>query len=595
MPAHTGDCAEGDRSAGENGYLFARNHPARRTVFTELAAQLPDLFESLQGRDLGHLRIVAELWELELSAPDARIGLQRLAPLLLDPLLVKEVVDFLPAEARLAVSDLLRNEGRLPWQLFTRRYGTVREMGPGRRDRERPFASPASPAEMLWYRALVGRAFFDTPSGPAEFAYIPEDLLSLIPGQPAEASSALGRPASPSERSLPIPASDRILEHACTLLAALRLGLPVESIESNWAVSPGALPTCSPVPLRALLSAAGLLDAAGLPLPEPTRAFLEVSRAEALAILVRAWMYSASFNELHLLPGLCLEGEWQNDPLHARRAILDFLTSVPGRQPSTERPYWSLPAFVAAVRQAQPDFQRPAGDYDSWFVRREGNDDFLRGFEHWDDVDGALIRYLVSGPLHWLGILDLAAPAENFPPSAFRFSNWAASLLSGTAPDGLRDEGEQLKVRSDARLHVPRLAPRSVRYQVARFCAWEGEKDDGYQYRIIPASLERARQQGLRVNHLLALLRRHAFTVPPSLARALERWEEFGSQVRLEQVIILRLGTPDLLQALRNSRAARFLGDPLGPTTVIVNQGAWKRVLEVLAEMGYLSEGEVDD
>ena len=50
-----------------------------------------------------------------------------------------------------------------------------------------------------------------------------------------------------------------------------------------------------------------------------------------------------------------------------------------------------------------------------------------------------------------------------------------------------------------------------------------------------------------------------------------------------------------MLQRLRSSRAARFLGDPLGPTTVIVKPGAASKVLSILAEMGYLGEAELVD
>jgi hypothetical protein len=137
---------------------------------------------------------------------------------------------------------------------------------------------------------------------------------------------------------------------------------------------------------------------------------------------------------------------------------------------------------------------------------------------------------------------------------------------------------------------MPRLAPRALRYQIARFCAWDGEKDEHYLYRLTAGSLDRARQAGLRPSHLLALLRRHAPSVPPSLARAIERWEERGTEARLEHVTVMRLRSPELLAALRGSRAARFLGEPLGPTAVVVKPGAWEKVLAILAELGYLGE-----
>lgn len=534
---------------------------------------MPTLSQSLQGKDLGHLRIIAGLWGIEFDVPEARAGLARLVTVLSDPARVEEMVNDLPAEAHLALDDLCHHEGRLPWPLFVRRYGAVREMGPGRRDRERPFGKSASPGEMLWYRALVARAFLEGPSGPEEFAYIPEDLLLLIPHPRDMAVIPLGRPATPGEHAFLIPASDRILDDATTLLAALRLNL-----------SPLPELGCSTAFLIPLLSTSGLLDSAGLPLPEPARAFLEAPRGEALAQLARAWQHSETLNELHLVPGLVFEGEWQNDPLRTRQAILDLLSAI-----SPEK-WWNLAVFIADVRQRYPDFQRPAGDYDSWFIRREGSDGYLRGFEYWDQVDGALIHYLFTGPLHWLGIVEMAAPTEDASPMAFKYSPWAPALLSGAAPQGLPLEQEKLKPVSGARLRLTRLVPRAVRYQVARFCEWEDEQPEAYRYRLTPASLARARQQGLTVSHLLALLRRHAAAIPPTLAKALERWEQYGAEASVEQVTVLRLSSPELLQTLRASRAARFLGDPLGPTTVIVRPGAAEKVLALLAEMGYLGE-----
>ena len=544
-----------------------------------------DLLHSLQGRDLGHLRIIADLWGIELSAPDARVGVQRLAPAMLARGALQPVLDRLPQEARQALDGLLQSDGQMPWALFTRRCGEVREMGPARRDRERPHLHPVSPAEALWYRGLVGRAFLDTPAGPEEHAFIPDDLLALIPGPQRGEGAPLGRPATQAERQHPVPASDRILDDATTLLAAQRLGLPGEVLALHW--PSGSSASLTPGLLRMLFSAAGLLDAAGLPQPEPARLFLEAGRGEALARLAGAWLRSPDFNELRLLPGLSAEGDWTNDPLRARQAVVGFVMAAPVEV------WWSLPAFVSAVRQAHPDFQRQAGDYDSWFLREEASGEFLRGFAHWDEVDGALLRYIITGPLHWLGILDLAAPADGAPPSAFRRSRWSASLVGGRAPEGMAEENERITLRSDARIYVPRLAPRAARYQIARFCAWESGRADVYQYRLSPSALERARQQGLRTGQMLALLRRHAASLPPSLLKALERWDEHGSEARLEQVTILRLSSPELLQSLRASRAARFLGDPLGPTVVVVRPGMGEKVLAVLAEMGYLGEAEL--
>lgn len=544
---------------------------------------MPNLVQTLQGQDPGFLEIVARLWGVEFDASSGELAPEQLAARLLDQKALLEITETLPTDAQSALQDLARSAGRLPWGLFTRRHGAVREMGAGRRDREQPFLKPVSPAETLWYRALLARAFFDTPNGPQEFAYIPSDLLPLLSVSQEISDQPLGRPATPSERACPQPATDHILDDACTFLAALRLSLPFDEISLSSYPFPYPL---TPPSLLSLLSSAGLLDPQDSPLPAPTRGHLETGRAEALMQLVHTWLKSPTFNELALIPQLSLEGEWTNDPLTTRRTILDLLSNLPVDT------WWSLSAFVSDVHQTHPDFQRPAGDYDSWFIRQRQTGDYLRGFENWDQVDGELIRFMICGPLHWLAIFDLASPLPGEPASAFRLSSWGMSLLQGEVPQALANEEDKIYARSDGRLRLSRRVPRAVRYQVARFCLWDGMKDEFYRYQIAPASLERGRIQDLQVSQLLALLRRHASAMPPALIKSLERWEANGTQAHLERLLVLRVASPDVLLELRASRAARFLGDPLGPTAIVVKPGAAEKVLAALADMGYLGSFE---
>jgi hypothetical protein len=546
---------------------------------------MPNLIQSLQGRDLGHLRIVAELWGVELTAAQADLALQELAAALLDPDLVAEVTAALPAGARAALAALAEEGGRMPWAAFVRLYGELRQAGPGRRDREQIYRQPISAAEVLFYRAFLARAFFDTPAGLQEFAYVPDDLLTLIgslkeiekmaegghpaaSGESAKDAEPLGRPASPKERERPLPPCDRLLDDATTFLAALRAGLP---------------PPVSFVPLEAVrlfLRAAGILVVSpqgDQVQAEAVRRFLEMPRAEALAWLEEAWKASEEFNELRLLPGLVCEGDWSNQPRATRRFLLDLLAAIPAGR------WWSLTAFVQDIKEKYPDFQRPAGDYDSWFIKRLSDEVYLRGFSAWDEVDGALIRFLIAGPLYWLGKMLLAAPSGGEVVTAFQ-------TVSARQPH-VPDENGKLYVSSQGRITVPRLLPRAARYQIARFCEWEEARPDEYRYRVTTASLARAGRQGLKVNQLLRLLAKNAAAeIPPAFIRALKRWERSGSEARIETRAILRVSRPEVLDELRRSKAGRFLGEVLGPAAVVVKEGAVPQVLAALAELGLLVE-----
>ncbi|HEY9075915.1 MAG TPA: hypothetical protein VIO61_05190 [Anaerolineaceae bacterium] len=541
---------------------------------------MPRLEQALERHDLGFLKIVASAWGIELSAPDAVAARPLLAEAMLNRLLVEEVTSSLPAAAQEALRTLVQNEGRMLWGQFTRRFGDVRPMGAARRDRERPDLKPASPAESLWYRALISRAFFNLPPEPSEYAYIPDDLLNLLPRMRSDAPQPFGRPASPNECASVIPANDLLVDHTCSLLAALRAGVALPDEEVNrWGI---------PVEVvKQFLIAGHLLDAYDTPQPEPTRFFLEAPRAHALAFLFRAWLASETFNELRLLPGLSFEGDWSNDPVVARQSVMNFVSLAP------QDTWWSLSAFLSAIHDRQPDFQRPAGDYDSWYIRSLQTGAFLRGFGSWDEVDGALVRFLVTGPLHWLGILDLAAPEPGAPVTAFRFSPWSQSLWHGEPPEGFPAEDAQLTASARGILRIPPLFPRAARYQIARFCQWEGEPNQNfrYRYRFSPAALERARKQGLRTAQLAALLKKYnQGSLPPNLLQALDRWENAGTQAKLEKVTLLQVANSSILEALRRTSAGRYIGAAINSTTAPVQAGKEEQVLEALAEIGYLAD-----
>ncbi len=533
---------------------------------------MPNLHHSLQDHDIGHLRMVAERWGVEPEGANLRTMRTNLADELLEPELAEEVVHGLPADARNALAQLQQNLGRIDWVQFTHQYGEIRRMGRSQRDRIRPDREPVSTTEILYYRALVGRAYFDTNTGPQEFAYIPEDLLAIMPILAPESDIPLGRPAAPAETAAPQLASDQLLDTLTTILAARRINQD--------------LPGSHQSPFYAsLLQALGLLDAGGQPLTERIRDFLAAPRGQCMRDAFQSWRISPDHNDLHHVPSLTPDGDWPNDPVREREALFELLHGLPHGE------WWNLPAFISAIKQRQPGFLRPDGDYESWYLQ-DADGKFLTGFEFWDQVEGAWLAYMLTGPLHWLGYVDLArGAAENI--SAFRLSRWAGGLWDAAVPKaGLTPEDGRVHIRSDGQINIPRSAPRTARYQVARFCRWDEPKPEEYRYRITPSSLERAKGQGLTVDHFIQILSAHSDGIPPNVTKALKNWQAIGHAAKIETHPILRLPAPEVLDALRKSRAARFLGTPLNTTTITLKPGTEEKVLAILVEMGYLGEVE---
>jgi hypothetical protein len=546
---------------------------------------MPDLIHSLLKQDIGHLRIIAEFWRLELESQDADSAREELSASLLDFDLLTELLVSLPSEADSALTALVDAGGRVAWQTFTRQFGDIREMGAGKRDREHPHLNPISTSEILFYRGLLARAFFETDKGSQEFAYLPDDLLALIsrrdtepqrknqkesprPRPSAAKNEPLGRPASPNEKGKEILADDSILDDATTLLAALRMGKTLESASLLASLREQA------PRLQNLLGSASLIKNNTIQ-TEAVKTFLESSRKDALKMLNKTWLESDTFNELRLVPNIVCEGEWKNQPQETREFLLNLLGAIP------EGKWWSLNALVRDIKAKYADFQRPAGDYDSWFIKRASDGRYLRGFETWDEVDGALIRFFVTKILHWLGQVDLGFAEGSTEATSFRLSSFQC----------MKEERGKIGVSSNGKIFIPRDVSRVIRYQIARFCEWDEPKMDEFKYRVTAQSLKHANEQGLKAEQLLLLLVKHTENnVPPPLVKALKRWESNGTEARVETQTILRVSQPEVLEEMRKSRAGKFLGEVLSPTAVIVKSGAVQSATDALAELGLFAE-----
>ena len=342
--------------------------------------------------------------------------------------------------------------------------------------------------------------------------------------------------------------------------------------------------------LLALLSQMALITANHLPEPEKVKTFLSADRGEALLTLFMAWSQSKELNDLHMLPGLVCEGNWTNDPTLPRELLINLIKEL-----GTSN-WWSMSSLLNQLKTKAPDFQRPAGDYDSWFIREEKTHLALRGFASWDKVDGALIRYLIGGPLHWLGVVDVARADKSTPPLSFRISQNGVRLLQGLPSSDHSSENGTATVSADGTLFVTPGVARSIIYQLARFCEPVAGNKSEHKFRITARSLNLASDQGLRPSQLLQLLQQAKVkNIPQSISEALDRWEKYGAEIKLESSILLHLDKPDLLPLLQKTpRISRCLGEVLNSKTVTVKIGSVESLRQALAEMGLLAEIRLD-
>lgn len=536
-----------------------------------------NIISSLNGQDLGFLKIVANAWGIEIKAPDAYTARTQLALEMDNPEIIKEIYEVLPEKVRQAFDTLLDNGGKIPWAKFARDFGEIQVMGSARRDRERPDLNPATPTEYLWYRAFIGRAFLSTETEPQEFAYIPEEIFSYLEPAHIQKKQIPGRSATSKETQTILPVSDKILDDICTLLAAIRNGFSIDILRDYCDVPVEFLNPLL-IDLK-LISKKGILD------PDQVRLFLESPREISLLQLVNHWIENKQLNEMELIPDFIIEGVLDRNHQKVRQFLLDQISLIPTGQ------WWNLESFVAYVYQINPDFQRPAGNYDTWYIKKAETGEYLRGFEHWDAIDGTFLRFMLTGPLFWLGLVDLASSESDSNIQAFKCSNWYADLLSNQPPGSIKQEDVKLLIDSYGKIVIPLRFSRTIRYQISRFCDWNGKSKDGYAFQISPISLQRAKDQGLKINHLLKIVQSvipHPF--PPKLKNALEKWENHGTLAHFTHAILLHVADPEAINQLQTTSVKKFIQAVLNPNTVVVLPNGVEQVRKVLIEMGYLSE-----
>lgn len=543
------------------------------------------LLKTLQDYDVGHLHIIAASWGFELPSLSFAETLEYLLDHMLEESLMEEILESITPHVQEVLQFLVRQGGRMPFSDLTRRYGPLREMGTARRDRLKPWQNPVSPLEVLWYHGLLARAFIDTPTGPQEFAFIPSEILQQLLKGADLAPQPLGHPASTPK--LVQLALSTAVDDTTSLLADFR-SLPKKGEgfddERRSRLRPFLFHSQSIEMLFILLTEMEILTPSPIqPDPEATRRFLDLPREQALARLLLAWKDSRLWNDLQHTPGLTISTEkWPNDPLTTRQIVLNDIHQIP-----TDI-WWDLESLVRAIREQHPGFQRPGSDFDSWYIQDATTGAFLHGFSHWDKVDGALLRFILCGPLHWLGVIDIGKDDPQGLPSAFRLTQ-QLQVLFGEAPISEYVESMALsRITTDGKITIPRNASQTLRYQIARFCDWIERTEQGTIYHLNPSALERATVQGLQVKQVRSILEKLLdHPLPNPLLQAIARWEQYGCEAYLERTILLRVKDEKVLESLRaNRRTARYLGEILAPTIAMVKEKDWQELCSAAAKSG---------
>jgi hypothetical protein len=574
----------------------------------------------LADEPLPRLTAIADSWDIGTEAASVDELAEALAKYILEPGTAAHGRDALPVGARKALDTLVAASGHVPSAVFERRFGTLRPMGPGRLERERPWLSPANPTEVLWYRGFIFRAFDKTPPNPVEVLFIPTDLIGLLPQPeganesiasgttpvPGTMSGATGPTAAnpPQARALANAAEvDALLDDITTILAYIQNYLVRVRADGGWnsesrlAVKPmlrddDGVESETPsgrfgflLSLMARLNWLKVKDKELRLAAQPVIQWLQSPPALQRKALFSAWRTDARWNDLGHVQGIAFEmtHTWANDPVRERSAILEMLVRWLA---ASSEPWHEVEDFVEFAHTTNPDFARPDGRYDTWQIRDVRTNEFLPGFENWNRIEGALIRYTVASPLRWIGFVNVQGTRIALTDAARQL---AAETEEPARPANAQPRADVIRLEPDGDVIV-QTGARFERFQLARVANWSATRSDDYVYRLAPESVQAAVKQNISSQRILEFLEQHTSKpIPPNLIKAIKRLEQYGTEARLEQAYMLRTKDAETMEALLNTHAVRkAMIERLSPTCALMRQREARAVSSAIIRTGLL-------
>ena len=394
------------------------------------------------------------------------------------------------------------------------------------------------------------------------------------------------------------------------LLAKRHLTALNESLLQREAITTGQGEANFPrlVFLRSILHQLGLLavDEAHLAAKPGGEAFLAAEPLERIRKTFEAYTANRQLNEIALVSSVSVQGTTRLLPapdrlVDARRAVcLHFHLA---------EDWTSLAALIERIRQVDYEFLLPrtynarnsSGYYYSYGQSPYSADHNPLGWEWdfytrdegegWQRVEAEMIAWTVSGPLFWMGLVDLGySEPDAKTPDAFRLTALGRWLLAGGPPPEIPLAGGQVIVQPDFTILAFDPINDGVLFNLEKF-AQRVSAERAILFRLTQSAVYAAQQGGWDAARIQAYLEELSHQpMPGNVARTLVEWQAAHERIRVyTKVNLLHAAQPaDLDELARSPQAAALLQHTLAPGVALLPPGQKiQEAAALLAQLGW--------
>lgn len=537
------------------------------------------LRQMLYRTEIRFLPVIASFWLRLQSTPNYEELIRMLCERMLDGKILHRFVeneDY--SDLVNGIRLLISLGGQEEAERFEEAMGPFRVAGLEKILREKMWQSPVSVTEKLWYRGIIYRQDRMIDGDVKECYILPDDLLQRFSQLISSENGAefkykqpdvTVRPAIPSETRHVSPEENKLIDVFCLAAALKRDEKPL--IISGLEITDNYRRF-----LEMLLKDGGFFTGSTDVDAEAIRSFLIHNRTAAQIQLAGVWRKASDYCELAETDELTVLQLPKFNYQEPREKLIQIISSLEADT------WWSLNGLINAVKNSFPLFLRNSFSDEQWRITdRDGND--LNGMGAWYQLEGAYLRFLILGPLQWLGVVRIAyADADGKEAAAFRISKSGMFLLTESENNKVSEiilskpnlEQNLPGISSDGAISCSNRVSRYFRYMCTRYCEIDSFNKHGDTiFRITPSSLGKSASAGLTRTAFLSLLRRFSKNkVPPALENMLSDSDKAEMPAVIYQATILTVPDLEILRKLlETSRLEKWILQQINPTSILID------------------------